>query len=76
MRLSICVAAIASVTLFERCLAAPSFRSSGKWGMNESLSSAALETEDEEVLKYFHEPGYVGLYPISSIDSDNDQQDR
>jgi hypothetical protein len=57
MRLSICAVAIASVSLFQICTAAPSFRSSaqgpaiGGHGDNTAI--------DEEVRKYFHEPGYV-----------------
>lgn len=60
MRLSICAAAIVSAALLDRCAAAPSFRSSSLG--NPEIEAKYVESggpEDNEALKYFHEPGYV-----------------
>jgi hypothetical protein len=54
-----------SAALFKHCIAAPSFKSSSLG--EPSVGSRNLETakrQDEEVLKYFHEPGYVQFIAI------------
>jgi hypothetical protein len=56
MRLSICAALIAVV---QQCAAAPSFRASEQ-GPGGDVAMA----DDEEALKYFHEPGYVAIFAV------------
>jgi hypothetical protein len=67
MRPSLCAAALA---LLPHCFAVPSFRSSG----NGSIKQPAVQPEpqDEETLKYFHEPGFVcSLKPIDACRQSN-----
>jgi len=54
MQLSICTAIIASLAGIEPCLALPWFR----WTDN-TAKDVKLTEQEEEALKYFHEPGYV-----------------
>jgi hypothetical protein len=54
MRLFLCTALLAQL---HHSIAAPSFRSSGNGAMSEPVVQP--EPQDEETLKYFHEPGYA-----------------
>jgi hypothetical protein len=56
MRLSICAAVIAVV---QQCAAAPSFQAS-----DQGTGGGVAKMDDEEVLKYFHEPGYVAILDV------------
>ncbi|KAF2826534.1 hypothetical protein CC86DRAFT_467208 [Ophiobolus disseminans] len=58
MRLSIYATIILSATLFEHCSAAPSFRPSPLGDFKSGRKYLeAVKRQDDEVLKYFHEPG-------------------
>jgi hypothetical protein len=69
MRLSICAAAIASAFLIERCIAVPFFfkSSAPKLSDQEVKDIEAARKQEEEALKYFHEPGLVNIDTLGNV---------
>jgi hypothetical protein len=67
MRLSICTAIIASATLVGQCTAVPSFRASSQAAPPESEAVGMAKRDDEEALKYFHEPGCVARHCLPAM---------
>jgi hypothetical protein len=56
MRLSICAAVFASVSLVQQCTAVPAFRTS-----EQGPGAKVAKVDEAEALKYFHEAGYVAV---------------
>jgi hypothetical protein len=47
------------IAVVQQCAAAPSFRAS-----EQGPGGGVAMMDDEEALKYFHEPGYVAIFVV------------